>query len=489
MKLTDDSRQVVPGALFIAIKGESADGHRYQAEAIERGAVALVGEEPDRGLGVPYIRVPDSRLALAQLEAAWYGHPSRKMIMIGVTGTDGKTTSTNLIFRILKAGGLSTGMISTVNAVIGDEQLDTGFHVTTPNAQEVQSYLAQMVSTGLSHCVLEVTSHGLYQHRVSGCEFDIAMITNITHEHLDYHGSMQTYRKAKGRLFYELLQGDRKPGGPEKAAILNRDDSSYDYLHRLTKVSQISYGLSPEANVRAIEIESGAEGLKFIAEGPGYRQPVISRLHGEFNAANILGAFAAGVEGLGIKPEKAAEGIASLTAVPGRMEHIDLGQPFTAMVDFAHTPNALSKALKAARQMTDGKVIAVFGSAGLRDREKRQLMAEVSVKWADETILTAEDPRTESLDDILEEMANGARTAGGVEGFGFWRVPDRGQALQFAVQRAEPGDLVITCGKGHEQSMCFGDTEYPWDDRVALRAALAELLGVAGPEMPRLPTS
>jgi UDP-N-acetylmuramoyl-L-alanyl-D-glutamate--2,6-diaminopimelate ligase len=223
--------------------------------------------------------------------------------------------------------------------------------------------------------------------------------------------------------------------------------------------------------------------------GPGYMVDVSSPLVGSYNVSNILAAFSAAVEGLGITPEVAAEGIAALGSVPGRMQAIDLGQPFTAIVDFAHTPNALRRALETVRDFTDGRVIAVFGSAGLRDREKRRLMAEVSAELADITILTAEDPRTESLEKILAEMASGAEAKGGVEGKTFLRVPDRGKALRKAVTLAQPSDLVISCGKGHEQSMCFGTVEYPWDDRTALTAALAELVGRDGPRMPRLPTS
>ncbi len=223
--------------------------------------------------------------------------------------------------------------------------------------------------------------------------------------------------------------------------------------------------------------------------GPRIAGELRRSCRGTFNAANILAAFAATVEGLGIAPEKAVEGIAALQAIPGRMEPISMGQPFTALVDFAHTPNALQWALEAARRMAGGRVIVVVGSAGLRDRSKRRLMADVAARMADRTILTAEDPRTESLDAILGEMAAGASAAGGEEGRTFWRVPDRGEALRFAVGMAQAGDLVITCGKGHEQSMCFGETEYPWDDRVAMRAALSQLLGLPGPVMPRLPTS
>jgi UDP-N-acetylmuramoyl-L-alanyl-D-glutamate--2,6-diaminopimelate ligase len=486
--VTADSRTVAAGAVFVAIPGRTVDGSAYLPQAAGRGAILLVGEGADPAVGVPYRRVPDARWTLAHLAAAWHGHPARRMVMIGVTGTDGKTTTCNLIHRILQTSGARAGLISTVNAVIGERVLDTGFHVTTPEALEIQSYLAQMVEAGMTHGVLEATSHGLAQHRVAACDFDLGVVTNITHEHLDYHGTFEAYRQAKGRLFSGLAESAPKPSALERTAILNREDESYEFLSRLAGGRRVSYGSSQTAEVQAQVVSMSPAGLAFTAVGSGYRQPVVSRLRGEFNVSNILAAFAAAVEGLGISPAAAAQGIADLQAIPGRMEPIDLGQPFAALVDFAHTPNALRRALEAARAMTTGRVIAVFGAAGLRDREKRRMMADVATRLADLAILTAEDPRTESLDAILAEMAAGATGQGGREGSTFWRIPDRGEALRFAVAQAHPGDLVIACGKGHEQSMCFGETEYAWDDRTAMRAALGGLLGVAAPPMPLLPS-
>jgi len=488
-RVTSDSRQVIPGALFVAVQGANFDGHRYLSEAVVRGADMLVGDGPDPQLGVPYIHVLDSRLALAQLAAAWHGFPARKLVMIGVTGTDGKTTTTNLIHKILQTAGINAGMITTVNAVIGDRTLETGLHVTTPEAIEVQAYLAEMVSSGLTHCVLETTSHGLAQHRVSACDFDLGVITNITHEHFDYHGSFEAYQEAKGRLFSELSYSSPKPMAPIRTSILNRDDRSYPYLGKINKVREVSYGMQVGADVVAQDHEVTLEGLAFVVKGPWYQLPVRTPLMGAYNINNCLAAFAATVEGLGVPPEVCARGIGSLSGIPGRMEIISMGQPFLAIVDFAHTPNGLRQVLASARQLISGKVIAIFGSAGLRDREKRRIMAEVSVEAAELTILTAEDPRTESLENILEEMAAGARAKGGQEEVDFYRIPDRGEAMRFAIKKAKAGDLILACGKGHEQSMCFGEVEHPWDDRVAMRAALAEYLGVDGPEMPPLPTS
>lgn len=484
-----DSRAVQPGNIFVAMSGGSTDGHRYIPAAIERGAVAVVGTQPLDRLAVPYIQVEDTRVALAYLSAAFYGFPARRLVVIGVTGTDGKTTTSNLIYKILQQAGIRAGMISTVNAVIGDEEIDTGFHVTTPEAPDVQRYLWHMLDAGLTHVVLESTSHGLAQHRVTACEFDIGVVTNITHEHLDYHGSYEAYRAAKGMLFASLAHTRPKALGVSPLAVLNRDDQSYSYLAEISAVRQVAYSLSPDADFSAAEILYENGHLRFTVRGPGFETLLRPNLVGDFNVSNCLAAFSACVAGLGIAPQVAADGIAALQGVPGRMERIDMGQPFTAVVDFAHTPNALQAALKTARSMTGGRVIAVFGSAGLRDRQKRRMMAEESARLADVSILTAEDPRTESLDAILEEMGAAAREQGGVEGKSYYRVPDRGEAIRLAVRLARPGDLVIACGKGHEQSMCFGTTEYLWDDRTAMRAALAGLLGLEGPQMPYLPTA
>ena len=491
--LTADSRQVRSGSLFVAVRGDTYDGHRFIQDAVAHGAVAVVGSEPGLVLTVPYICVADSRQALPYLAAAFYAFPARKLTVIGVTGTDGKTTTTNLIYQILLAAGIKAGMVSTVNAVIGDLVLDTGFHVTTPDSPDVQRYLSQMVEAGLSHVVLETTSHGLSQYRVDACEFDLAVVTNITHEHLDYHGSYEEYRAAKSRLFEMLIQTVDKIQGNPRAAILNYDDSSYrflaDLMENFPKVRTISYGLMSPAMVRGEAIIQDSPGLQFEAISTDYRFPVRSALTGSYNVSNCLAAIAATVNGLGIPWEHAQRGIENLQGIPGRMERIDLGQDFISIVDFAHTPNALKVSLEAARKMTHGRVISVFGSAGLRDREKRRMMAETSSRLADITVLTAEDPRTESLEGILSEMAAGAVKQGGIEGVTFWKIADRGAAIRFAVSQAEPGDVVIACGKGHEQSMCFGTTEYPWDDRIAMRAALSEILGISGPRMPVLPTS
>jgi UDP-N-acetylmuramoyl-L-alanyl-D-glutamate--2,6-diaminopimelate ligase len=486
--IASDSRSVKAGDLFVAIVGGAVDGHKFIPAALQAGAAVVVGTRPVQGMTLPYLQVDDSRMALPYIAAAYYGYPARKLTMIGVTGTDGKTTTTNMIYQILRAAGIRCGMISTINAVIGDQVLDTGFHVTTPDAPDVQHYLAQMVEAGLSHLVLEVTSHGLAQYRVDACEFDVAVITNITHEHLDYHGSYEAYRSAKARLFIKLNSTLPKQQGNLRAVVLNRDDASYDYLSQVSTGRQISYGFHPEADIRPEHVAHMPEGFSFTVVGKEQQFPIACHLMGDFNISNCLAAITTTVFCLGIRPEDAQAGIAAVQTVPGRMERIDLGQDFIAIVDFAHTPNALQNALQTVRQITHGRVISVFGAAGLRDRQKRRMMAETSIQLADLTILTAEDPRTELLEDILDEMAAGANSRGGIEGQSYWKVPDRGEAIRFAISLANPDDVVIACGKGHEQSMCFGETEYAWDDRIAIRAALSSQLGIPGLKMPYLPT-
>jgi UDP-N-acetylmuramoyl-L-alanyl-D-glutamate--2,6-diaminopimelate ligase len=344
-----------------------------------------------------------------------------------------------------------------------------------------------MVDAGLTHCVLETTSHSLAQHRVAAVDFDIAVITNITHEHLDYHGSYEAYHAAKASLFTRLAQGtwkiksgNRYKEMLEKTAVLNRDDTSYERLAAISAPRQLSYGLGRSADVYATDIDYRADATHFSLwlpqEGaPPLHLSLTSPFVGAFNVYNMLAAATA-AHALQVAPAVIKQGLASLKSLEGRMERIDEGQPFLTVVDFAHTPNALEKAISAARRMAAGRVITVFGSAGKRDEDKRRLMAEVSARAADLTVLTAEDPRTEALAQILQTMAAGCRSQGAVEGKTFWRIPDRGRAIYHALTLARPTDVVLICGKGHEQSMCFGTKEYPWDDREATRAALRAFL-------------
>jgi UDP-N-acetylmuramoyl-L-alanyl-D-glutamate--2,6-diaminopimelate ligase len=346
-----------------------------------------------------------------------------------------------------------------------------------------------MREAGLTHVILETTSHGLAQKRVAEVAYDMAAVTNVTHEHLDYHRTYQAYLQAKGLLFEALNQGQKSTQSVNKLAVLNKEDESYPYLAKITEVRKISYGFSDTSDLWASDIAHSPKGLSFIVHGFGKSFAIQTPLIGRYNVLNSLAALGLTVIGMDVAVHIAQEALKTMTTVPGRMERVDMGQDFLALVDFAHTPNAIKQALKTAREITAGKIIAVFGSAGLRDVEKRKLMPEIAVSLADEVILTAEDPRTEALDLILRDMREGALQGGGQEGSDFWLEPDRGSAIRQAVGRAEAGDLVILCGKGHEQSMCFGIVEYPWDDRTALRAALAETLGLSSPAMPQLQTS
>jgi UDP-N-acetylmuramoyl-L-alanyl-D-glutamate--2,6-diaminopimelate ligase len=409
------------------------------------------------------------------------------MVMIAVTGTDGKTTTSSLIHHILERAGVAAGLVTSVGARIGARRVDTGFHVTTPDPLALQAFLGEMVQAGMTHAVIETTSHGLAQQRVAACEFDLGVLTNVTHEHLDFHGSYDAYLAAKASLLAGLAASAPKPISVERRAILNRDDSSFEAMLRYASTPVVSYGERAGADVRAERPASSRTGLQFDLVGPGYRTVLRTPLLGAYNLSNALAAAATAVEGLHLPLDGVVQAMADFPGIPGRMEIVDIGQPFLAIVDFAHTPNALVRALESVRRLAEGKVIAVCGAAGLRDREKRRMMGAAAARLADLSVFTAEDPRSESLRDILEEMAAGAVTVGGREGETFVRIPDRGDALRHAVGAAGPKDVVIACGKGHEQSMAFGETEFPWDDRIALRAALSERLGVNGPRMPVLP--
>ena len=478
--VAESSLDIELGGLFVARAGRSTDGHRYIPDAVAAGAAAIVGETEQPSLPVPYIRVKSAQHVLGLLAAAYHDFPSRKLVIIGVTGTDGKTTTCLLLHSIFKlVSDVNAGYISTISADFGDETAATGLHVTTPSAPEIQAYLAKMVEAGLTHCILEMTSHGLAQGRLCGVDIDIAVLTNVMHEHLDYHGSWEGYRDAKAIMFRMLQTAWRKPA-VDKVSVINADDPSLAYFSAIPADRTATYSIEKQSVYRASDIEYAPSGTRFLASGQAFTMQLL----GGFNIANALAAISA-ARSLGLGWDAIKEGIAAVDLIPGRMERIDAGQDFIAMVDFAHTPNALKWALKAGRSMLNpGKrLIAVFGSAGLRDVEKRRLMAETAAQLADMTVLTAEDPRTESLDEILALMGDGCLAQGGVEGETFIRVPDRGEAIYVACQMAGAGDLVMACGKGHEQSMCFGAIEHPWDDREALRSALT------GAPLSTLPTA
>ncbi len=492
--ITHDSRRAGPGTLFVAYQGVNLDVHRFLPDALARGAVAALVEREPRELieefglapDICLIQVPRARRARALIAAALHGDPSREMLVVGVTGTDGKTTTSSLLHAMLTAAGRRAGLISTVSARVGQQDLDTGLHVTTPEAEDVQAILAMMRDAGAEIAVLETTSHGLDQDRVTGVAFDVAVLTNITPESLEYHGSFEAYRAAKARLFQMVSAAEPKASvDPDFKAcfVLNADDPSSEILAEIPVARCLRYALDAPAAFEAEAIEATHEGLRFQLLTPAGSATIRSGLRGRYNVANILAASAA-ASALGCSLGAIADGAASLPGVPGRMERIDEGQPFEAIVDFAHTPNALQEALGAARALRapGGRLITVFGCAGLRDPGKRAPMGRIAGRLADWTVITAEDPRSEDLDAILDAIAEGLEDAGAVAmehpgeagdpRTGYRRLPDRAAAIAAACRAARVGDVVIVCGKGHEQSMCFGDVEHPWDDRAALRATL-----------------
>ena len=503
--VTADSRQVQPGTLFVAVTGARFDGHRYLPTAIEQGAVALIGTRSSEslrsdGVVLPehavYIQVGDSRRALALASAALHDFPSRQLAVVGITGTDGKTTTSSIMEAILAAATQSpsapegrVGVVTTVGARIRGRESETGLHVTTPDAPEVQAFLRAMVDEGCRYAVIESTSHGLHQQRVAGVDFDVAAVTNITHEHLDYHGSRDAYVAAKALLFRSLYASPAKPGIP-RCAVLNADDAgSYAallaVLHKEATlhgyhVPVRSYGMAggrAQLDVAVDNVRYEADATRFDVQWWGGSFAVVSPLIGEFNVYNVACAATAALA-LGIAPAAIQSGVATMAPVLGRMQRMDGGQPLQAIVDFAHTPVSLERALVTLRPLVgqgtpggQGRLIAVFGSAGLRDREKRYLMGRVSGRLADFTVITAEDPRTEDLDEICREIRRGVSEFAGADRFVI--VPDRSEAIQVAVDMARPGDVVAAFGKGHERSMCFGEVEYPWSDQDAMLAALA----------------
>ncbi|MCY3945954.1 MAG: UDP-N-acetylmuramoyl-L-alanyl-D-glutamate--2,6-diaminopimelate ligase [Anaerolineaceae bacterium] len=475
----EDHRRLQPGGLFVARRGQVADGHDYIPQAIAAGAAALALEREVDTRGIPSALLRDAAEATGYLAAAWHDWPARKLCVVGISGTNGKTTTSTLLHSILqRASDGRAGLISTVAADLGSSRTDTGLHVTTPGAPQVQDLLAHMVANGLTHAVLEMTSHGLAQGRLNGVVLAAAVLTNVTHEHLDFHGSFASYRAAKMRMFSLLPPG-------QGVALLNADDDQTASLMEGLKCRALTFGIRAEADLQAESLEHRPGGTRFTAAGRAAARSldVTTRLAGDFNVSNCLAAAAAAMQITGVSDAHIVEGIAEVGSIPGRMERVVAGQDFTALVDFAHTPDALEKALQAGRALLapGNRLIVAFGCAGLRDQEKRRLMPAIAARLADISIFTAEDPRSESLDAILATMAQACSSAGGEEGKSFLREPDRARALLRACQLARPGDVVMACGKGHEQSMCFGETEYPWDERHALRAALG---GVALTTLP-----
>ncbi len=482
-KVAYDSRQVGPECLFVAVPGLKQDGHDYLSQALDGGAaaVAVQGDRQAKwapllsARGVPALIVPDSRAALASIAAAVHGHPGRRLRLVGVTGTDGKTSLAHLVAHVLEAAGQTTGLVSTAQCRMGGLSLpDTG-RFTTPEAPQLQEMLAQMAGAGCRWAVVEATSHGLALHRLDGCEFDVAVVTNVGTDHLDFHGSFQEYRAAKGRLF-EMLDGSA-PKGLAKTAVLNVDDESFGYFRGLTKATVLSYGLGAGADVTAVGAQPEGWGWRFALKGPRLRrvETGIGR-PGEFNVSNALAAAAVGLAA-GLDLSSIGQGLATWPGAPGRMEPVDEGQPFAVVVDFAHAPASLRRALAVLRARWRGRLIAVFGCIGERDRDRREGMGRAAGELADYTLVTDDNPYTEDRQAIIEEIAAGLRAAGRREGHDFALVPDRREAIAQALAMAVEEDVVLLAGKGHESRVYLGDSWYMCDDREVARAVLRELLG------------
>jgi UDP-N-acetylmuramoyl-L-alanyl-D-glutamate--2,6-diaminopimelate ligase len=474
--LVYDSRKVEAGGLFIAVPGAHTDGRRFLGEAARRGARVALGEplQDVQDLSLPYIEVQDVRAALANLACAFYNYPARQLCTIGVTGTDGKTTTSNLISTLFEAAGCSTGLMTTANFKLRGQEWENTTRQSTLEALEVQYFLRSMLDAGATHAVIETTSHGLELRRVHGCDFDIGVVTNITHEHLDFHKTVDAYRRAKARLF-EMLDPTRDKGlGSRPIAILNRDDVSYEILKPYCRVSILDYGIDAPALVRAIDIQLGAHSTRFRVVLPDAEHMIETQLVGRFNVSNCLAAIATAYS-QGVSLADIARGLATVAGVAGRMERIDKGQPFTVIVDYAHTPDSLEKVLAILRPLTSGKLMVVFGSAGERDVQKRPLMGRIAAQMADFFIITDEDPREEDSEGILREIAAGAEAAGKCQDRDFLCIADRTTAIQTAFSHARPGDTVLLAGKGHEQSIIIGREKLPWDDRQVARAQLRQL--------------
>ena len=476
--LAYDSRTVQVGSLFVAVPGTHTDGRRFLPDAAQRGAIAALGEpltDARRTASpLPYIEVRDVRSALANLACAFYDYPAQQLVTIGVTGTDGKTTTSNLISAILETAQIRAGLMTTANFRVAGQEWENATRQSTLEAPEVQQFLRRMLDEGVTHAVIEATSHGLELQRVRGCAFDIGVVTNITHEHLDFHGTLENYRRAKARLF-EMLEPERDKGhGVRPCAILNRDDSSYAVLKPYCRVPILDYGLDAAAQVRAVDVQLNASSTRFRVILPDGEVMIETQLVGQFNVSNCLAAIAA-TYSLGVAPSVSARGLASVTGVTGRMERIDEGQPFTVIVDYAHTPDSLEKVLAILRPLTTGKLMVVFGSAGERDIQKRPIMGRIAAQMSDFFVITDEDPREEDREAILREIAQGAEDVGKRQGTDFLCIADRTEAIAEAFQRANEGDTILLAGKGHEQSIIIGTQKMPWDDRQVARVQLRKL--------------
>jgi UDP-N-acetylmuramoyl-L-alanyl-D-glutamate--2,6-diaminopimelate ligase len=475
------SQDVVPGSVFVALKGARTDGHRFLEAALNRGARVIVTEqELTPPSGVTVVRVPDARLALAHLAAAFYRHPSRELVLVGITGTNGKTTTTYLLEAILDAAGHRTGVVGTVNYRMGSRTWPAP--VTTPESLDLQRLLREMRSHDVSHVFLEVSSHALDLRRVDCATFAAGVFTNLSQDHLDYHLEMDGYFAAKSRLFLELLANGRAAGG---TAVLNLDDPRGEELHRRVCAPTLTYGMHPRSQVRPLVTRFQRHGLEARITTPAGEVEINSRLVGPFNLANILAATATALT-LGLTLEEVARGIAALNGVPGRLERFGPLEGPAVFVDYAHTPAALASALKALRALNFSRMITVFGCGGDRDRSKRPLMGQAAAAASQLVVVTSDNPRSEEPMSIIREIEGGlkaqnipclTKTAARQGNSGYLVVPDRREAIRLAVELSRPGDAVLVAGKGHENYQIRGQQRLHFDDREEVLEALQEYHG------------
>ena len=474
-----DSRHAAEGSLFTAIPGFTVDGHTFLPRVIEAGAAAVVVQLDHAAAAqslpgdAAIIAVDDTRAAFAPISAWFYGHPGRELGVIGITGTDGKTTTSHLLTSALEAAGLNVGRLGTVDVHLPGETGHVTDRMTTPEANEVQRLLRRMVDAGCDWAIVESTSHGLALHRLDCVEYDIALFTNITGDHLDFHKTFEAYRDAKGRLFEAL--GTSMDKGIPKTAVVNADDPSANYMLERSDAAAIRYGLdSREAEVVARNIVLRPDGSDFrIVTSLGAAETSI-RLPAMFNVMNALAAAGAGLAA-GVGLASIAQGLSENPGVDGRMERIHAGQPFEVIVDYAHTGDAVRKVLEVLRDLTQGKLMIVVGAAGERDPGRRFGVGRAAAAAADFAIFTSEDPRSEDPSAIVREIGKHAENAGRERGTHFIEIDDRREAIAEAFRRADAGDLVVICGKGHETSMIYGTQSVPWDDREVAREELARL--------------
>lgn len=466
-----DSRRVEEGEVFVAIKGLRTDGHLFIPQALRRGASALVVSSDwkdgvDEASKAALVRAKDTRLALALLSDRFFGHPSGKLSLVGVTGTNGKTTTAHLVEAAAVSCGKACGLVGTVSYRVAGREVPASR--TTPESADLQSMLAEMVAAGCEVASMEVSSHALSLRRVDGCEFAVAVFTNLSQDHLDFHADMEDYYRSKERLFVSRAHG----GLEARAAAVNVDDPYGGRLAERAAGRVLTYGVSRKAELRGELLSAGLKRSRVAVFHGGERWEGETALTGRFNLHNILAALAAGIL-LGLETERALHGILSHPGVPGRFQAVEEGQDFAVVVDYAHTPDSLRRVLEAAREMTKGRVIVVFGCGGDRDRGKRPLMGEAAVSLADLAFITSDNPRSEDPLAIIAEIERGAREARG--GGGYEVVADRREAIKAALRAASAGDVVVVAGKGHERGQIVGDLVIPFDDVEEARKALQEL--------------